>query len=74
MGILGTGNPEYNAYSAMMFEYMAPNNNSKFGAQMIKQLFTGPECSIKGVFEPVVANDNVSNGILKTLDKLRNVG
>lgn len=74
MGLLGTGNPEYNAYSAMMFEYMTPNNNSKFAAQMVKHMFSGPECSIKGIFEPITANEDVTKGILKSLERIRNAG
>lgn len=74
MSLLGTGSPEYNAYSAMMFEYMAPNNNSKFAAQMIKELFSGPECAIKGVFQPVKADDKVVNSVMNVLTNLRHTG
>ena len=33
--------------SAVMFPYMAPNNNSIFAAKMIESLFTGPRFAIK---------------------------
>lgn len=33
--------------SAVMFPYMAPNNNSIFAANMIESLFTGPRIAIK---------------------------
>ena len=33
--------------SAVMFPYMAPNNNSIFAANMIESLFSGPRFAIK---------------------------
>ena len=71
MKLLGTGNPKYSAYSSIMFPYMSPNNNSLFGAQMIKQLFSGPECAIKGFSTPVLAEPKVSENIAMMLEKAR---
>lgn len=74
MSILGTGNPKFNAYSAIMFEYMAPNNNSRFASDMIKHLFSGPECAIKGVFQDILANEKVSEYIMDNLSRAQKIG
>ncbi len=38
---------EYRLGSAIMFPYMAPNNNAVFSAKIIEGLFTGPNVAIK---------------------------
>ncbi|MDY6358091.1 MAG: hypothetical protein SPL73_07665 [Cyanobacteriota bacterium] len=68
LGALGSPDPKFNAYGAIMFPYMAPNNNSLFSAQMMKELFTGPECAIKNVFAALEANEKISSSILRNLE------
>ena len=65
---LGSGESGYNAGCAIMFPYMSPNNNCTFAVQMIKELFTGPECAIKGFTSTVQANEKVMANILKVIE------
>ncbi len=47
----------YAAGTAIMFPYMAPNNNSLFSANMIQHLFTGPQFAIKNVEKSIVSKE-----------------
>ncbi len=71
MQFLGSGGSGYNSSSAIMFPYMSPNNNSLFATNMIKQLFTGPECAIKGFSTGITPNEKVATSITSVLDRLR---
>ena len=64
---LGNAHSKYKAQSCVMFPYMSPNNNSLFGAQMIKEIFSGPECAIKGAFTEVSADEKTAESILRAL-------
>ena len=65
---LGSGEFEYNAGCAIMFPYMSPNNNCTFAVHMIKELFSGPECAIKGFTSTIQANEKVMANILKVIE------
>lgn len=71
MQFLGSGGSGYNSSSAIMFPYMAPNNNSLFATQMIKQIFSGPECAIKGFSTSIAPNEKVATGLASVIEKLR---
>lgn len=71
MQLLASGHPKYNIYGAIMFPYMAPNNNSLFSAHMIRELFSGPEIAIKGITTDVQAGESIANGIISNLIKNR---
>lgn len=71
LATLGSSDLKYNAYCATMFPYMSPNNNSLFSAHMIKELFSGPECAIKGIFGPPMIDDVAKlNSLNKALSQI----
>lgn len=70
LAALGSSDLKYNQYCATMFPYMAPNNNSLFGAHMIRELFTGPECAIKGIFSPAEVDILRAEAIKKALQPI----
>lgn len=73
LAALGSSDLKFNQYCATMFPYMSPNNNSLFGAHMIRELFTGPECAIKGIFSPAEVDILRSETIMNALKALQPV-
>ena len=75
LAALGSSDLKYNQYCAMMFPYMSPNNNSLFSAHMIRELFSGPECAIKGIFSPteidILRSEAIKKALRKALAKFR---
>lgn len=67
LAALGSSDLKYNQYCAVMFPYMSPNNNSLFSAHMIRELFSGPECAIKGIFSPTEIDVLRSEAIKRAL-------
>lgn len=47
----------YAAGTAIMFPYMAPNNNSLFSANMIQHLFSGPQFAIKNIEKNIISKE-----------------
>ncbi len=43
---------------SIQFPYMAPNNNSKFAARMLRETFCGPECAIKNIYARIGEKEN----------------